>query len=52
MFLKWNFSKKTQIVVTLAAWIIHLYTLGNMLLQGIFTVKFNSHCIFKNMATQ
>ena len=52
MLLTWNFNKNTQIVVALAARIMHLYTLGNMLLQGIFTGGLNSHYIFKNMATQ
>ena len=46
------FNKMTQIVVVLAAWILHLSTLGDMLLQGLFKGELNFCYIFKNMATQ
>ena len=58
---KWNFcfvlpmlrfNKMTQMVVVLAAWILILSTLWNMLLQWILQGEMKCPFLFKNMATQ
>ena len=52
LILKWHLNKMTQIFVALVAWLMHLYTMGNMFLQLLFPGEFNRFCIFNKMATQ
>ena len=46
------FKKMTQIVVALEAYILHLSTMGNIFLQGLFQGELNGRCLFNKMAAQ
>ena len=46
------FQKIAQTVVALSDWLLHLSTLGNMSMQGVFIGKLNRSCLFNIMAAQ